>query len=203
MEMTKQIIQLLEILKVEKSKITNFSKHIETTLNKYNINSNVRISHFLAHLMHESGRLNYVEEIASGIKYEGRKDLGNIVPGYGTKYKGRGLIQITGYVNYLEYFKDTGIDVVNKPEILKEPEQAALSAGWFWDKRKLNIHADNHNILFSTLRINGGFNGLEDRIKNLDICYKYFNIPIDILSMTNSFRNLILKDITKLLQKAT
>ncbi len=87
---------------------------------------------FIAQIAHESGELTYVQEIASGKAYEGRKDLGNTQPGDGIRYKGRGLIQLTGRANYEKYGQLMGLDLINNPELLEEPEFAALSAAYFW-----------------------------------------------------------------------
>ena len=129
----------------------------------YQINTPLRICAFLAQVGHESGQLRYAEEIASGAAYEGRKDLGNVHPGDGRKYKGRGLIQVTGRFNYDAISKSLGIDFLNFPEKLKEPEFAVLSAFWFWDKNCLNVFADREDFKGLTKKINGGYNGLKDR----------------------------------------
>lgn len=108
----------------------------------YNVNTPDRMAAFLAQVGHESGQLKYAEEIASGAAYEGRKDLGNIQKGDGVRYKGRGLIQITGRANYTALSKDLGIDFVSNPKLLQDPEYAVLSAFWYWNKHKLNDLAD-------------------------------------------------------------
>ena len=93
---------------------------------------------FIAQIGHESGQLKYSEEIASGKAYEGRKDLGNTQQGDGVKFKGRGLIQITGRFNYIQLSKDLGEDFIKNPELLSTPKYAVQSACWFWNKNKLN-----------------------------------------------------------------
>src|SRR6478736_7421705 len=82
------------------SALDRFCEPINSTLPKYLINTPTRIAAFLAQIAHESGQFRYVKELASGEAYEGRKDLGNTQPGDGKKFKGRGLIQITGRNNY-------------------------------------------------------------------------------------------------------
>lgn len=109
---------------------------------KYEVNTTDRIAAFLAQIGHESAELRYVEEIASGKAYEGRKDLGNTQPGDGVKYKGRGLIQITGRSNYTAISKDLDVDFVSNPKLLQEPEYAVLCAFWYWSKHNLNKLAD-------------------------------------------------------------
>lgn len=109
---------------------------------RFEVNTPDRQAAFLAQVGHESAELLYVEEIASGKAYEGRKDLGNTFVGDGVKFKGRGLIQITGRANYIAISKDLGIDFVANPTLLKEPEYAVLSAFWYWNKHKLNELAD-------------------------------------------------------------
>ena len=132
------------------------------------IGTPLRQCHFLAQILHESGSLNYVKELASGKAYEGRRDLGNIIKGDGVKFKGRGLIQITGRANYETLSKLWNIDLLDKPELLEQPLYAVKSAVWFWNSRFINKFADTDNIRDITRRINGGFNGLADRIQFLD-----------------------------------
>lgn len=134
---------------------------------EYGINAFEQLCAFLAQIGHESGQLRYVEEIASGVAYEGRKDLGNTEVGDGKRFKGRGLIQITGRANYTEISKDFGVDFVKYPEKLQEPEYAVLCAFWYWKKRDLNRFATLKEDDFKTLtkRINGGLNGYDDRVR--------------------------------------
>ncbi|MBO5407480.1 MAG: glycoside hydrolase family 19 protein [Bacteroidales bacterium] len=143
---------------------------------EYEIDTPLRMAAFLAQIGYESGRMRYVEEIASGKKYEGRKDLGNTQKGDGMRFKGRGLIQITGRANYTELSNDVGINFVSQPLLLSLPEYAVMSACWFWDKRKLNKYADAGEFKEITRRINGGYNGLEDREKLYHNCKRMLNI---------------------------
>jgi len=142
----------------------------------YGIDTPLRVSAFLAQIGHESGRMRYVEEIASGKKYEGRKDLGNTQKGDGMRFKGRGLIQITGRANYTELSNDVGVDFVSQPMLLSMPEYAVMSACWFWKKRGLNRLADKGEFREITRRINGGYNGLEDREKLYVNCKRMLNV---------------------------
>jgi putative chitinase len=149
-------------------RLNTFVEPINSTILEFEIVSNARISFFIAQLAHESGEFRYVRELASGSAYEGRKDLGNIEPGDGVRFKGRGLIQITGRSNYKACGADLGLPLLEHPELLEEPINASRSAGWFWNKKQLNSLADI-NTLESfkkvTKIINGGYNGLEDRLK--------------------------------------
>lgn len=104
----------------------------------YSINDNDEIAAFIAQVGHESGQLTYSEEIASGKAYEGRKDLGNIQKGDGIRFKGRGLIQITGRFNYEKLSKYLNEDFINNPKLLSTPKYAVASACWFWNLKKLN-----------------------------------------------------------------
>ena len=146
--------------------VNSFITAIAETMTKYNINTPLRQAHFLAQIGHESGELRFREELASGIAYENRRDLGNIEPGDGTRYKGRGLIQLTGRANYAEYARTGGL----KRDIEADPGQVATDdglcvdvAGWYWDKKGLNALADRDDLETVTRRINGGLNGLDDR----------------------------------------
>lgn len=118
---------------------------------------------FLAQVGHESAELRYTEELASGISYENRKDLGNTQPGDGVRYKGRGLIQLTGRSNYSLCGLALDLPLLDQPQLLAQYEAATMSAGWFWDNNKLNSYCDKDDFLGLTKRINGGINGLANR----------------------------------------
>jgi putative chitinase len=102
------------------------------------------------------------EMIANKV-YGGRMGNGPEETGDGWKYHGRGLIQLTGKENYANCGSGIGVDLLSNPNLLNTPEYAALSAGWFWGKRGLNLLADSGDIETMTKRINGGLIGLEDR----------------------------------------
>lgn len=133
-----------------------------------NINNRRRQAAFLAQIGHESGSLGYVKELGGDkyfAKYDGRADLGNTQPGDGSKFAGRGLIQITGRANYAKASKALFGDdrLLKTPELLEQPEWAAKSATWYWTTRNLNALADQDRFTDITKAINGGTNGLEDR----------------------------------------
>ncbi len=146
--------------------IADLAPGIRETMAKRAIDTPLRQVHFIAQIGHESGELRFREEIASGTAYEGRRDLGNTRRGDGTRFKGRGLIQLTGRANYTDYAR--GID--REQEILQNPEIIATDpglcvdvAGWYWETRKINALADRDDLIAVTKRINGGTNGLDDR----------------------------------------
>jgi putative chitinase len=149
-----------------------FAAPLVTAMNAHQINSPLRQAHFLAQLGHESGSLRYTAELASGAAYEGRLDLGCVHPGDGPRFKGRGLIQITGRTNYTNYGNDRGQDYItglNPTLLATDPDIAADCSGWFWATRNLNELADNDDLLAITRRINGGMNGLDDRARRLKL----------------------------------
>lgn len=150
------------------SNIDLYLSPINNTLTKYQINTPLRMCHFLAQILHESGSFRYKEEIASGEAYEGRIDLGNTQAGDGRRFKGRGLIQITGRANYQQY-ADYRQESINF--ILEQATHHNISAdiaGWYWMTRGLNTLADADDLLRITKRINGGYNGLKDRAAHLE-----------------------------------
>ena len=174
-----------------------FMQFINDTCDKYEINTPVRQLCFLAQVGHESGGLFYTEELASGAAYEGRKSLGNTQSGDGVRFKGRGLIQITGRANYKSIGDALGVDFIKNPSLLggknvkvctqEQLKYAAFSAGWFWNSRNLNALADKIDIKKSidagtslenfkaiTKKINGGYNGLADRLNRYKVGQKYF-----------------------------
>ena len=139
---------------------------------EFDINTPLRWAHYLAQIAHESAELRYSEEIASGKAYDTGKlaiKLGNTpeADGDGQKYKGRGLIQVTGRANYEAYKKYCGFDVVKQPELLAKPVGAIRSSMWFWKSKGLNELADRDEFTAITKRINDGTNGIEDRRKYL------------------------------------
>jgi putative chitinase len=164
MQLNKQQLQKIYVNCPEK-RIDLFLEHLNNTLDEFEINTPQRVRMFLAQIGHESGELRYVKELASGEGYEGRKDLGNTSPGDGVRYKGRGLIQITGRSNYVLCSLGLGLPLVEKPELLEEPVNAVRSAGWYWNKCNLNSLADLGLFQKITRRINGGLNGYSDRYR--------------------------------------
>ena len=159
--------QLLQILPNAGQSAGVFVSALNTAMNHNQIVGLKRVAAFIAQVGHESGQLKYVREIwgptKAQTKYEGRADLGNTVAGDGSKYRGRGLIQITGRTNYAACGEALGLDLINHPELLEKPQHACMSAAWFWASRGLNTLADAGQFDKITQRINGGQNGAADR----------------------------------------
>ena len=155
--------QLRKIYPFAGARIDLFIGPLNASMEEFEINTVQRIQMFIAQIGHESGELRYVQELASGEAYEGRKDLGNVQGGWGKKYKGRGLIQLTGRSNYVRLQDALGIPCVEHPELLETPINACRSAAWFWKTHGCNELADNEDFLGVTRRINGGINGLHER----------------------------------------
>jgi putative chitinase len=147
---------------------TTFLPFLEDAMHEFEINTPARQAAFLAQVGHESGGLHWLVEIwgpsDSQRRYESRYDLGNIAPGDGLKFRGRGLIQLTGRANYTAAGKALGADLVAQPELLGEPGLACRSAGWFWKSRGLNELADEGLFEKITRRVNGGLNGYAERL---------------------------------------
>jgi putative chitinase len=172
------------------------------TFEKYDISTPKRQAYFIGQCMHESGgfkqlkeNLNYSakglmatwpsrfpdmdtaekyernpEKIANKV-YAGR--MGNTEDGDGAKYIGRGLIQLTGKENYANCGSAIGVDLVANPDLLATPKYAALSAGWFWNRKGLNALADVDDLDTITKRINGGLIGIADRKAKVEMVSKY------------------------------
>jgi putative chitinase len=170
---------------------------LQETFEKYQINTPKRQACFIGQCMHESGgfkslkeNLNYSakalmatwpsrfpdmdmaekyerqpEKIANKV-YSGR--MGNTEDGDGAKFIGRGLIQLTGKDNYMAFGEAIGEDLVSNPQLVEQPRYAALSAGWFWNKRGLNALADVMDVETMSRRINGGTIGMADRIAKIN-----------------------------------
>lgn len=127
----------------------------------------LRFAHFMAQCGHESGGFVYMEEIASGVAYEGRKDLGNTIVGDGKRYKGRGPIQLTGRANYRRIGLRLGLNLEGNPTLVSDPSIGMWCAIEYWDENNLNKYADSNDTKGLTRRINGGQNGLKDREERL------------------------------------
>ena len=160
--------QLLQILPNAGPVAGVFTPLLNTAMVRYQIVGPKRIAAFIAQIGHESGQLRYVKEIwgptKAQVRYEGRADLGNSQPGDGSKFRGRGLIQITGRANYMACGEGLGLDLIKQPELLEKPQHACMSAAWFWATNRLNTLADVGDITKISRRINGGSNGLQDRL---------------------------------------
>lgn len=143
--------------------ITHLAKHLNEQLAIYNIDTYLRVCHFLAQAAHESAGFRTLEEFASGAAYEGRADLGNVRPGDGRRYKGRGIFQLTGRANYRVMGQKLGVDLEGKPELASDPMISIKTACEYWNSRKLSIYADLDDVRTITKKINGGYNGFEDR----------------------------------------
>lgn len=144
--------------------IDEFLPYLNAAMSEFGITTPERQAAFLANVAIESGSLKYVVEIADGAAYEGRKDLGNTQPGDGTKFKGRGLLQCTGRANYAACGAALKLDLLNHPELLERPVNACRSAGWFWESKRLNALADQKLMTACARAVNGGSNGLKDRL---------------------------------------
>ena len=183
--------QLLNILPNAGQVAGVFVPVLNTAMGRYQIIGTKRIAAFVAQVGHESGHLtrlvenlNYSadalrrnwpsrfnvelasavarkpEQIAN-IAYGNR--MGNAAPGNGWKYRGRGLIQITGKNNYRACGEALGLDLIAQPELLERPQYACMSAAWFWAINGLSTLADAGKFDGITQRLNGGQNGAADR----------------------------------------
>lgn len=187
---------------LQKDKCDLYIEALNKVLKEMDISSPLRICHFLAQMIHESGNFKYnvenlnysasalrstfkkyfpteelamqyarkPEKIANRV-YANRMGNGNEASGDGWKYRGRGLIQITGKNNYSQCAKDLNLDLIDNPDLITlDPEINVRVACWFWNKNNLNQLADKDDITSITKKINGGTNGLDDRMNNLAIC---------------------------------
>lgn len=193
--MTSNLItaELLVKAKVTHERAERWFPYLQKAATLYDINNRARVAMFLAQICHESGNLQWVKELwgptRTQTRYEGRKDLGNTEPGDGKRFRGRGLIQVTGRYNYraltqrlhalgssgtpraealADYLNvfDPGAtlpDFEADPSLLEQPLWAALSAGDYWDRENLNPLSDQMALTLVTRRINGGLNGLKER----------------------------------------
>lgn len=168
------IDQLQQIMPHAGERAAVFLDSLNAAMEEFSINTPLRQAAFLAQIAHESGSLRYVRELATGSAYENRQDLGNVQAGDGPRYKGRGLIQITGRTNYQKVAAALGLDCVAHPELLESRAAACRSAAWWWKEHGLNELADLGEFRKITKRINGGYNGEAERLK-------YYQVALGVL----------------------
>lgn len=162
-------------------------KEFVASFNEYNevfgINTPIRAAMYIAQVAHETGELKWLEELASGAAYDTgakAKALGNtpVKDGDGQKYKGRGYLMCTGFNNYLSY-QNSGYcvgNIMEHPEWLAKQPGCQKSSMWFWKKNNLNRYADADDARGLTKRINGGFNGLSQRLYYTRVAKKVFGV---------------------------
>lgn len=164
--MTPQVLVACTGARIDRAQ--TFAPLLDAAMAEFQIDTPKRQAAFLAQVGHESGGLHWLVEIWGPTdaqrRYEGRHDLGNRETGDGYRFKGRGLIQLTGRRNYLLAGAALDSDFIAFPERLSEPVMAARSAAWFWQEHGLNELADKDAFETVTKRINGGLNGYPERL---------------------------------------
>lgn len=163
--------QLIAIMPGAGTRVGAFWGPLNDAMAEFSITSPARQAAFLAQCAHESGELQFTRELASGAAYEPpsplAQELGNTQPGDGPRFKGRGLLQATGRAIYARLGAALGLDLIAHPELLELPAGACRSAGWIWSiDKNLNGLADADQFGAITKRINGGYNGLDSRLKH-------------------------------------
>ena len=161
------------------ARLTPHLPYINPALDWGNITTPADVTAFFAHLGHESGEYRYMREIADGSAYEGRADLGNIHPGDGRRYPGRGAIQVTGRAAARAAGQALGVDFEEHPEKMELPEWATKVSVWFWTKFKPWLQpAAKAEWFHVTQRIvNGGENGWAARLEYYHRNRLLFSMP--------------------------
>lgn len=144
-------------------RLAEYAALLSDAMTEFGINTVARAAYFLGQVCHESGSLQYWVEKADGHAYERRTDLGNVEPGDGAKYKGRGPLQLTGRANYLAAGEALGLPLEEQPGLVATPAVGFRASAWYWKTRGCSDTADMLNIEATTKKINGGLNGLEYR----------------------------------------
>ena len=189
-------VEKLEDILTGNKQVEEYYNALCKALPKYDITNERRVAGFLAQCAHESNNFKFLKEnlnySADGLKrifpkyfkdvdpndyarqpekianrvYANRMNNGDEDSGDGWKYRGRGVIQLTGCDNYSRFAKDMDMSLEEVVEYLETIEGAIMSAAWYWNSRKINIAADNNDIVKMTKLVNGGTIGLEDRKKH-------------------------------------
>lgn len=148
----------------ERSITTEQLADLNACLVRFQINTPARLRHFMSQIAHESGGGRWMKELASGAAYEGRRDLGNTQPNDGRRFKGAGVIQLTGRSNYQAF-----ANYIQDPRIMGGVDYVARvypfsSAGFWWHRNGMNALCDRGaSVRQISRRVNGGYNGLADR----------------------------------------
>lgn len=112
------------------------------------------------------------EKIANYV-YANRMKNGPEISGDGFKFRGRGLIQLTGRDNYTQFSEGLDISLDETITYLETPAGATSVSGWYWDKNNLNAYCDSGDFIQLTKKINGGINGLTDRLQKYEIALQH------------------------------
>jgi putative chitinase len=166
------LAQLKAVMPFAGDRAAIFLDALNAAMQEFGITSPLRQAAFLAQLAHESMSLHFTLEKADGRGYDPSvnpqlaEKLGNTEPGDGPRFKGRGLIQLTGRANYIAAGKALGRDLLKDPTYLETPIGASRSAAWFWSSRGLNSHADADEFGTITKKINGGYTHIDQRIQH-------------------------------------
>jgi len=161
---------------------------LQAAMTEFAVDAPARAAAFLAQLAHESGQFRFMEEIWGPTEaqesYEPQSELatrlGNTEPGDGKRFKGRGPIQLTGRANYRRFGDLLGLDLVSEPARAAAPDVAFRISGLYWSKKGLNELADlatTDAFREITRRINGGFNGLADRLSFYRVARTTLGVP--------------------------
>lgn len=149
--------------------LNDFEQNMVDVMNRFRMTDQKERAMFIAQIAHETGKKHMFElwgPTPAQRRYEGRKDLGNVQPGDGYKFRGRGYIQLTGRANYTAAGKYIGVDLANSPDLAANPDIAVLVAMWYWQVARGTVivnAARRGDVEAVTKAINGGYNGLEDR----------------------------------------
>jgi putative chitinase len=171
---------------------------LNATFQRFDISTPVRQASFIGQCSHECGNFKILEEnlnyraealqklwakrfdsakaqmcarnpkLIANTVYSSRMGNRDEASGDGYRFRGRGCIQLTGHANYYHAGQALGVDFVMEPDLVATPMYAALTAGWFWNTQKLNQFADVRDYKTMTKKINGGYIGLDDRIKHIE-----------------------------------
>ena len=156
---------------------------LASALDRFGIDTMDRVAYWAGQVCVESDQFSTTVEYASGAAYEGRADLGNTEPGDGRRFRGRGLIQLTGRHNYAAAGVALNLPLIATPEVAAEPVNALVIACWFWQSRNMNALADlpeevePPKIERITRKINGGLNGIVERDEATDRAFAAFGEP--------------------------
>jgi putative chitinase len=151
-------------------KVDLYAPLLDAAMSEFEINTPTRMAMFLAQLSHESDNFRIFKELGT-VKtfhhYDNRRALGNIYPGDGYRFRGRGPLQITGRINYRNVGDALGMDLESNPELLEDPSIAFRASAWWWKKHGLNEKIDEfpNDVRRATKIINGGYKHLSNRVR--------------------------------------